>query len=127
MEELYKRADRYSMLEDNICATTQTVMIISQLVEGNTLVGKKLSRFKEGQGRDLKQSHDQSQKKKKKKKSSCSSPPLTSLMRGHYISFVTCQSLNGMHRSRWIPPKEINPWGEIIIEIMGMRPRGAKA
>ena len=76
MEELYKRADRYSMLEDNICATTQTVMIISQLVEGNTLVGKKLSRFKEGQSRDLKQSHDQSQKKKKKKKKLLQFTPL---------------------------------------------------
>ena len=52
MEELYRRADRYSMLEDNICAATQTVMIISQSAEGNKPPRKKPSESKEGQSRN---------------------------------------------------------------------------
>ena len=64
MEELYKQADSYSMLEDNIRAATQTVMITSQLVEGNKPLGKKSSGSKEGQSRDQKQSRDQSHKKR---------------------------------------------------------------
>ena len=35
MEELYRRADRYSMLEDNIRAATQTIMITNQPDEKN--------------------------------------------------------------------------------------------
>ena len=64
MEELYRRADKYSMLEDNIIAAAQTVMIINQPNEGNILSRKKPSESKEGQGRDRKWSHDQSQKKR---------------------------------------------------------------
>ena len=52
MEELYKWADRYLMLEDNIRAATQTVMITSQVVEGSKPFGKKLFEPKEGQSRD---------------------------------------------------------------------------
>ena len=48
MEELYKRADRYSMLEDNICLVTQTVMITSQSVEENKPPRKKSSESKAG-------------------------------------------------------------------------------
>ena len=40
MEELYRRADEYSKLEDNICAATQTVMITNQLTEENKSFGK---------------------------------------------------------------------------------------
>ena len=40
MEELYRRVDRYSILEDNIRAVTQTVMITSQSAEGNKPPGK---------------------------------------------------------------------------------------
>ena len=40
MEELYRQVDRYSMLENNIRAATQTVMILSQLAEGNELLRK---------------------------------------------------------------------------------------
>ena len=65
MEELYRRADKYSMLEDDVRAATQTVMIMSQSVEGHKLSGKKPSEFKGGQSNDRKRSHDQSQKKKK--------------------------------------------------------------
>ena len=58
MEELYRRADKYSMLEDNIHAAAQTIMIINQSTEGNKSFGKKSFKSKEGQGRDRKRSHD---------------------------------------------------------------------
>ena len=64
MEELYRRVDRYSMLEDNISAATQTVMITNQPTKGNMRLGKKSSKPKEGQSRDQKLSRDQSQRKK---------------------------------------------------------------
>ena len=48
MGELYRRDDRYSMPEDNICVVTQTVMITNQSVEGNKPLGKKPSESKEG-------------------------------------------------------------------------------
>ena len=54
MEELNRRADRYPVLEDNICAATQTVMITNQPVEGNKTHRKKPSKSKEGQSRDQK-------------------------------------------------------------------------
>ena len=60
MEELYKRANRYSMLEDNIRAATQSVMITNQPAEGNKPLGKKPFESKEGQSRDRKRSRDQS-------------------------------------------------------------------
>ena len=64
MEELYRRADRYLTLEDNIRATTQTIMITSKPIGSNKSEGKKPSEPKEGQGKNQKQSHDQSQKNK---------------------------------------------------------------
>ena len=64
MEELYRRADRYSMLEDNIRVVTQTVMITSQLIEGNDPFRKQPFKSKEGHNIDRKQSRDQSQKKR---------------------------------------------------------------
>ena len=64
MEESYKRADRYSMLEENICEVTQTVMITNQPAERNKPPGKKPSESKEGQSRHRKRSRDQSQKKR---------------------------------------------------------------
>ena len=64
MGELYRRADRYSMLEDNIRAATQTVMITSQPAEGSNSSGKQPSKSKEGQNKDQKRSCDQSQKKR---------------------------------------------------------------
>ena len=60
MEELYRRLDRYSTLEDNICPVTQTVMITSKLVESNKPEGKKSSKPKEGQSKNRKRSLDQS-------------------------------------------------------------------
>ena len=52
MEELYRRAYRYSTLEDNIRAATQIVMIINQPAEKDKPTGKKPSASKEGQSRD---------------------------------------------------------------------------
>ena len=64
MEELYRRANRYATLEDNIRVATQTIMITSKPVESNKPAGKKSSKSKEGQSRNRKQSRDQSQKKR---------------------------------------------------------------
>ena len=52
MEELYRRDDKYSMLEDNIRVAAQTVMITNKSVEGNKPLRKKSSRSKEGEGKD---------------------------------------------------------------------------
>ena len=56
MEELYRRADRYSMLEDNICVETQTVMITSKLAGSSKSKGKKPLEPRDGQGKTWKQS-----------------------------------------------------------------------
>ena len=48
MKELYRRVDIYSTLEDNIRATTQTVMITSHPTEKDKQARKKLSTSKEG-------------------------------------------------------------------------------
>ena len=52
MEELYKRADTYSTLEDNVHAATQTIMITNQPAEGNKPPGKQSFESKEGQNID---------------------------------------------------------------------------
>ena len=54
MEELYKRVDRYSTLEDNIRVAIHTIMILNQPTEKDKPTGKKLSASKEGQSRDRK-------------------------------------------------------------------------
>ena len=41
MEELYRRANRYSTLEDNLRVATQTVMIISKSTGNSKPEGKK--------------------------------------------------------------------------------------
>ena len=48
MEELYMRADRYSTLEENIRAATQTVMITSKPTGSNKPEGKKPPKPREG-------------------------------------------------------------------------------
>ena len=52
MGELHRRVDRRSLLEDNIRAAAQTVMITNQPVKGNKPSGKKPSESKEGEGGD---------------------------------------------------------------------------
>ena len=48
IEELYRRADKYSTLEDNIRAATQTVMITSNQAGSSKPEGKKSLEPKEG-------------------------------------------------------------------------------
>ena len=60
MEELYRRADKYSTLEDNISATTQTVMITSKPVGSSKPEGKKLPEPREGMGKNQKRPQDRS-------------------------------------------------------------------
>ena len=64
MEELYKRVNRYSTLEDNIRAATQNVMITSKPAESNKPEGKKPFEPKEDQSKNQKRSLNQSQKKR---------------------------------------------------------------
>ena len=52
MEELCRQVDKYLMLEHNIRAATQTVMITNQLTKGNKSSRKKLLESKECYGRD---------------------------------------------------------------------------
>ena len=54
MEELYKREDRYSTLEDNIRVATQTVKIKNQPIVKDKQVGKKPSMSNKGQNGDRK-------------------------------------------------------------------------
>ena len=56
MEELYRRADIYSTLEDNVRATTQTILIISKPTGSNKPEGKKLPKPRKGQGKNQKRS-----------------------------------------------------------------------
>ena len=64
MEELYRWADRYSILEDNICATTQTVMIASKPVGNGKPKGKKSSELDEERDKNHKRPRDQPRKKR---------------------------------------------------------------
>ena len=56
MEELYKRPNRYSTLEDNICVATQTVMITIKPVGSSKPEVKKPLEPREGQGKNRKRS-----------------------------------------------------------------------
>ena len=64
MEELYKRAYRYSTLEDNISIAIQIVMITSKPTENDKPKGKKLPKPGEGQSKNQKRTRDQPQKKR---------------------------------------------------------------
>ena len=61
MEELYRHADKFSMLEDNIRAVSQTVMITAQ---SNKLAAKGPFEQKSSQGKSQKSPDGQSEKKK---------------------------------------------------------------
>ena len=60
MEELYRRADKYSTLEDNIWAASQTVMITAQNIKATT---KGQLEQKESQNKNQKRSQEQSEKR----------------------------------------------------------------
>ena len=61
MEELYRRADKFSMLEDNIRAASQTVIITTQ---SGKPAAKGPSEQKSSQGKGQKRLDDQSEKRK---------------------------------------------------------------
>ena len=61
MEELYRRADKFSTLEDNIQATSQTVMITTQ---NNKPTTKGPSEQKNNQAKSQKRPDGQDEKKK---------------------------------------------------------------
>ena len=61
MEELYRRADKYSNLEDNIRAASQTVMIMAQSGKPTT---KSLPKEKGSQGKGQTRPQEQSEKKR---------------------------------------------------------------
>ena len=61
MEEFYRRADKFSTLEDNIRAASQTVMITTQ---SNKLANKGPSGQKSDQGKSQKRPDGQAEKKK---------------------------------------------------------------
>ena len=61
MEELYRRADKYSILEDNIRAASQTVMITVQSSKPATKVQFEQ---KGSQSKNKKRSRDQSERKR---------------------------------------------------------------
>ena len=52
MEELYRRADRYSTFEDNIWPATQTIIITSKPVGSSKSEGKKPPEFRDGQSKN---------------------------------------------------------------------------
>ena len=61
MEELYKRVDKYSTLEDNIWAASQTVMITTQ---NSQSASKRQPEQKGDQGKNKKSSREQSEGKR---------------------------------------------------------------
>ena len=61
MKELYRRADKFSTLEDNIRVASQTIMITTQ---SNKSVAKGPSEQKSSQGKSQKRPDGQSKKKK---------------------------------------------------------------
>ena len=61
MEELYRRANKYSTLEDNIWATSQTVMITTQ---NSKLAAKEQPEKKGSQTKNQKRSQERSKRKR---------------------------------------------------------------
>ena len=99
IEELYKLVDRYSMFEDNIRAAAQTIIITSQSAEGNKPPGKQRSKSKEGQNRDQKRSHDQSQKKRE--------PLIFTLLNVSYESLLPI--IHDLPKFKWLTPIQTDP------------------
>ena len=111
MKELYRRADRYSTLENNIRSATQTIMITNHPVEKDKSVGKKQSTSSKGQNEDRKRPRDQSK----------IAPQFTALNISYerlFPSFATYQLSNGLRLSRQTPLKEINPCDVLITRTM---------
>ena len=93
MEELYRRADKFSMLEDNIRATSQTIMITAQ---NKKPAAKGPFQQKRDQGKN--QKHPAGQSEKKRDPPPPSSPLSTLPMIDSCPSFGTSLTLNGHHQ-----------------------------
>ena len=92
MEELYRWTDKFSILEDNIWAASQTVIITAQ---SNKPTTKGPSEQKSSQGKSQKRLNEQSEKKKDPPPSSLLS---TSPMTGSCPSSGTSQISGGPHQ-----------------------------
>ena len=96
MEELYRRADKYSTLEDNIRAASQTVMITPQSGKPTT---KSQPEHKGSQGKIQNRPQEQSEKKR-------DPPQFTPLN----ISYNRLLPLIRDHPEfKWPPPMQTNP------------------
>ena len=96
MEELYRRADKYSTLEDNIRAASQTVMITAQSGKATT---KNQPEQKGSQSKGQKSPQEQSEKKR-------DPPQFTPLN----ISYDRLLPLIRDHPEfKWPPPMRANP------------------
>ena len=102
MEELYRRAVKYSTLEDNIQAASQTVMITAQNCKEAT---KGPSEQKGGQNKNKKCSQEQANERGILP----NSPFSTSLMTGSFHSSGTTTTLNGPHQRRQLRTNVIGP------------------
>ena len=96
MEELYRRADKYSTLEDNIRAASQTVMITMQSGKPTT---KSQSKQKASQGKS--QNHSQKQPEKKKY------PPQFTPLNISYGRLLPL--IRDYPEFKWPPPMRVNP------------------
>ena len=93
MEELYQRTDKYSILEDNIRAASQTVMITAQSGKPTT---KNQPEHKGSQGKDQKHPQEQFEKKRDPPQFT----PLTSPTTDCFPSSGTTSSLSGLRPCR---------------------------
>ena len=96
MEELYRRADKYSTLEDNIRAASQTVMITPQTSKEAT---KGQPEQKGSQNKNQKRSQEQSEKKRE--------PPQFTLLNISYDRLLPL--IRGHLDFKWPSPMRVNP------------------
>ena len=96
MEELYKRADKYSTLEDNIWAASQTVMITAQ---SSKLATKGQPEQKGARVR----TRNAPETNQRERESPRSLPLSTSLTTDSFRSFGITPTLNGPHPFNQIP------------------------
>ena len=118
MEELYRRTDRYSTLEDNIRAATQTVMITSKPAGNGKPEGKKQFEPGEGLGKNQKQTRDPPSKKREPPQFT----PLNITYKRLLPLFATCQISSGPRQSIRTPLRETHPCDAITTGIMVMKP-----
>ena len=96
MEELYRRADKYSTLEDNIRAASQTVMITAQSSKAAT---KSQPEQKRSQSKGQKRPQEQPEKKRE--------PPQFTPLKIFYDQLLPL--VKDHPDFKWPPPKRANP------------------